>query len=105
VDNVTFANRLKSEREAARLTQKELADRAGLSKAAVTHLEQGLREPTLATAQAIAKALGKPCSVFDEDSDSVSMNDELKRGRGRPPKPTADKPTEPKKPRGRPRKE
>jgi len=48
----------KSLRESAGITQQELADRARMHKLGVAKLEQGLREPTWATVQSLAKALG-----------------------------------------------
>ena len=41
-----FAGRLRELRERAGLTQKDLADRAGVSKATVADLEQGRYEPS-----------------------------------------------------------
>ncbi len=54
----TFAARLKRLREAAGWTQDLLADRAGLSVAAVRQWEQGRREPSLGMARRLAEALG-----------------------------------------------
>ena len=76
-----FAGRLKELREQARLTQPELADKAGLSKAGVADLEQGRREPSWATAVALAGALGVEVTAFLE-----MPADRPRTGRGRPPK-------------------
>ena len=55
----TFAVRLRALREAAGLTQEELASRAGLSPSAVGLLERGLRKrPYPHTVRAPADALG-----------------------------------------------
>jgi len=54
----TFAARLRSLREAAGVNQSELARRAGLTRQALSMLEAGERQPTLATTQALARALG-----------------------------------------------
>ena len=59
-----FAGRLKELREASGLTQPALAERAGLSKDGIAHLEQGRREPSLATAVALAEALGVRLEAF-----------------------------------------
>jgi transcriptional regulator with XRE-family HTH domain len=56
--NNAFAARLRELRERAGLTQQELALGAGLHLSAVTRFEQGLREPSLSTAAALAAALG-----------------------------------------------
>lgn len=61
-----FGKRLKELREATGLTQKELADRAGLSLRAVSHWEQGLREPGYSNLRALAKALGTDLNAFAE---------------------------------------
>ena len=96
-----FAGRLKELREQAGLTQPELADRAGLSKAGIADLEQGRREPSWATAVALAGALGVEVTAFLQEPAPREP-----AGRGRPPKATAEQaeaPT-PKRLRGRPRK-
>ena len=49
----TFAARLRALREAAGLTQAQLATRVGRSVGAVRHWEQGRREPSLASAEQI----------------------------------------------------
>lgn len=59
MSNNTFAARLKRLREAAGLTQQQLADAAGLAQGAVADLERGRRpDPRLSTALALAGALG-----------------------------------------------
>jgi transcriptional regulator with XRE-family HTH domain len=58
--DATFAAALKRERERRDLSVAQLGELAGLHRTAVWKLEAGLREPTLATARALAKALGVP---------------------------------------------
>jgi transcriptional regulator with XRE-family HTH domain len=60
----TFAARLKGLREAAGLTQPQLAERAGMNQYGIAKLEQGVREPSWATVQALAAALGVSCEAF-----------------------------------------
>jgi transcriptional regulator with XRE-family HTH domain len=60
----TFAVKLKRLREAAGLSQPELAARAGMNQYGVAKLEQGVREPSWATVQALAAALGVSCEAF-----------------------------------------
>jgi len=79
-----FGSILKELREAAGLTQDELADRAGLYKFSVAKLEQGVREPVWSTVLALAKALGVNCLAFAEGSASSRATREAVRGR--PPK-------------------
>lgn len=40
------------------VSQKTLAESAGLSRAAVTHIESGIRNPTLILCHALASSLG-----------------------------------------------
>lgn len=62
-----FSGRLRELREAAGLSRKELADKAGMrSEAGVRNLEQGIRSPTWETVLALAKALGIDCTAFTE---------------------------------------
>jgi transcriptional regulator with XRE-family HTH domain len=53
-----FAERLRNTRERQKLTQSELGRRSGLSPAAISQLEAGLREPTFSTIVSLASALG-----------------------------------------------
>src|SRR3989442_261540 len=94
----TFAGRLKELREAAGLTQGQLADRAGMNQFGVAKLEQGVREPSWATVQALAPALGVAVTAFiEEPADRPAV------GPGRPPKatPAEQAKTPAKKPRPR----
>lgn len=55
----SFAVRLKKLREAAKLSQKELAERAGVSVSIVFQSEQGQRiDPKMSTLVKLARALG-----------------------------------------------
>jgi transcriptional regulator with XRE-family HTH domain len=56
---------LKELREAAGLSQAELAKRAGMHRFGVSKLEQGLRGPSWSTVQALAAALGVKCGAFE----------------------------------------
>jgi transcriptional regulator with XRE-family HTH domain len=102
MDATRFAGRLKELREAAGLTQKQLAEKAGMGQRTVSTLEQGLSEPVWSTAIALAEALGVDLRAFLEQPAAVPAPK-----RGRPPKAAAELPAEeaPKRPRGRPRKE
>jgi transcriptional regulator with XRE-family HTH domain len=52
-----FGIAVRDRRTAARITQEELAERAGLHPTYVSMVERGVRNPTLDTAARIAKAL------------------------------------------------
>lgn len=63
-----FKKKLKELRKSKGLTQLQLAKDAGLSIGAIRNYEQGLREPTLSAAVALAGALGVRVDVFvDKD--------------------------------------
>jgi DNA-binding XRE family transcriptional regulator len=94
-----FGQRLKELREAAGLTQQELAEKVGFHKLSIAKLEQGIREPTWSSVKALGEALGINCDEFSRPASSV-----CDPRRGRPPKPKRET-TAPKRPRGRPRKE
>lgn len=94
-----FAGRLKALRERAGLSQKALAEAAGLVTSAIGHLEQGLRKPAWETVLALGKALGVPCTAFQiEEVDQAGATPaETPRKPGRPRKaasaPPGEKPT------------
>jgi transcriptional regulator with XRE-family HTH domain len=82
-----FAQRLKALREAAGLTQAQLAERAGLYSFSVAKLEQGVQEPTWPTVLALAQALGVNCLAFCPDATlGEPPTDSPKPGPGRPQK-------------------
>jgi len=80
----TFADKLRSLREAKGIARREFAKKLGVSLDAVIHWEHGDRVPPLATFQDICKALEVPCTEFDGHEFARSTE---KRGRGRPKKP------------------
>jgi transcriptional regulator with XRE-family HTH domain len=55
-----FGAKLKTIREAARLTQQDLAEKIDRSVEAVSNLERGASEPSLETLGRLAKALNTP---------------------------------------------
>ncbi len=61
----TFAARLKQLREAAGLTQHQLAEKARLHYMSVSRLERGVRDPSWETVQLLAEALGTTCTAFE----------------------------------------
>ena len=58
-----------SARSAANLTQKQLAQRSGVSQANISKIENGNYQPSLSTLKRIADALGKRLVVSFEDSE------------------------------------
>ncbi|HTU21622.1 MAG TPA: helix-turn-helix transcriptional regulator [Gemmataceae bacterium] len=89
----TFADRLRELREAAGLSQYALAKQADISKQAVSSLELGEREPTWATVQALAKALGVDCMAFQTEARKIITPSPVKKD------PDAIKPVEKKRSR------
>jgi transcriptional regulator with XRE-family HTH domain len=55
-----FCREVRRRREALGLTQDELAGRSGLTPNYIGTIENGKRDPSLSTMQAIAKGLGLP---------------------------------------------
>ncbi len=86
------------------MTQQELAARAGMHKLGVAKLEQGLREPTWATVQALAKALGLTCLDFVAEEGEAPRKTPAPIGRPRSRPAEGNGTAELKRPRGRPRK-
>src|SRR3954454_162347 len=62
-----FAARLKELREAAGLTQEELAERSGVTRPGLFKIEQGVRVPRWDTVLALAEALGVSVAASAED--------------------------------------
>jgi DNA-binding XRE family transcriptional regulator len=79
-----FASRLKELREAAGLSQGQLAEKAGCHRFTVAKLEQGRQEPAWPLVLAIADALGVDCNAFTEPPDATPAK------RGRPKKEKAE---------------
>lgn len=94
-----FAENLKKLRNAAGLTQQELADKAGMKLGGVRDLEQGRWGPTWSTVLTLARALGVDCTAFTKEPEPTE-----KAGPGRPKKEAEPKPEKPKRGRGRPKK-
>lgn len=96
-DRTSFAARLRELREAAGLTQAELADRAGLNQDTLSNWERGHRVPNVASLPILVDALGASL----DDLLRVPATDTEKRPRGRPRKPKDAAAPAPTKPRGR----
>jgi transcriptional regulator with XRE-family HTH domain len=105
VTNGHFASRLQSLREAAGLSQYELAKKAGVTRQTLSRLEMGESAPTWPTVQLLAIALGVDCSAF-VDPGLQPPEEEPTRPRGRPRKdaPAATTEPAPKKGKGKNRK-
>ena len=67
-----FGAHLRRTRESAKVSQEELAHRAGLSRNYVSLLERGLRNPTLNSMAMLARALGLSLVEFIRVLDRTS---------------------------------
>jgi DNA-binding XRE family transcriptional regulator len=85
-----FAGRLRELRAVAGLSQKALADSAGIALSAIGHLEAGRRLPAWETVLALCAALGVSCEAF-----TVAAAPAPAPARGRPRKPDAESDSKP----------
>src|SRR5262245_13861999 len=77
-----FAGRLRELRERAGMSQKDLAERVGLTVRQVSRLETKAQKPSWETVVALAEALGVDCRAFLDEPDRMP---EPKRGRPKKP--------------------
>ena len=63
---MTTAERIKAARKNAGLTQKQLADKLGISPVGITQWETGVRKPKAETLKRLADALDVPIMELDE---------------------------------------
>jgi transcriptional regulator with XRE-family HTH domain len=77
--------RLRELREAAGLTQPQLAQHVGISTRQVSRLETGEQVATWPTVLALANALGVDCTAFTTPPAAAAT---APRSRGRPPRTT-----------------
>lgn len=59
-----FGRAVRRHRELLRLSQEELADRAGIDRTYISGVERGVRNPSLMVMQRIASALGSDLDVI-----------------------------------------
>jgi transcriptional regulator with XRE-family HTH domain len=81
VADMTFARRLTELREAAGLSQYEVAKRAGVTRQTLSRLEMGESVPSWPTVQALAKALGVSCEAFQTDTEAATPPAKKKKGK------------------------
>ena len=78
-----FAGRLRELRVAKGLSREQLAKAAGMTVGGIRDLEQGRRQPALASLIAICEALGEPCESLLSQPEKVPAP-----ASGRPRKPS-----------------
>lgn len=71
---VQFQYRLKKSRKSLHLTQKQLADMAGISERAIQNYELGVREPSLSVLISIANALNCGIDYLVGRTDNPEIN-------------------------------
>jgi transcriptional regulator with XRE-family HTH domain len=78
-----FGERLRELREKVEMSQKTLADKAGLSIRQVSRMETGDQRPSWDTVLALADALGVDCNAFNV-TGVTGATTAKPRSRGRP---------------------
>lgn len=68
----TVGEHVRVVRQAAGLTQQQLADRAGTTQPVIARLELGVRLPTLRTLEKVARALGQDFHLLVPGSSAVA---------------------------------
>lgn len=70
-----IGKKIKKIRESKGLSAKEVISIAGIGSAMYSRIENGVNEPSLATLEKIAKALGvKIADIFDQDNALAELN-------------------------------
>ena len=73
-----FGAAIRRHRETLRLSQEELADRAGLDRSYLGRIERSEQNATLASAQKLADALGSDLDVIFATARQVAFEAELR---------------------------
>lgn len=76
-DLLTLGKRIKAEREAQRLTQRELAELAQFEQTRLSKLESGKSDPGLPALERLAQALGKSMAWLLDEAEPVKLAGEL----------------------------
>jgi transcriptional regulator with XRE-family HTH domain len=70
---------IRRHRELIRISQEELADRAGLDRTYVSGVERGVRNPTVRILQRFADALGADLDVIFATAREIGQRKEVER--------------------------
>lgn len=70
-----FAERLRTARELRKLSQSELAEKAGLQPSAVSHFETGRRSPSFQNLKALSDALKVTTDYLIGRTDDLNISD------------------------------
>jgi transcriptional regulator with XRE-family HTH domain len=74
-----FGAAVRRHRETLRISQEELADRAGLDRTYVSGIERGRRNPTLKILQQVAAGLGSDLDVLFATARTIAAQDGAKK--------------------------
>jgi len=69
-----LGTKVKMLRETIGFSQAELAAKVGVTQGFISHVESGIREPTLDTLRKIASALGTTVSFLLDDNPPQAVN-------------------------------
>lgn len=72
---MTFSERLEKAITEAKISQKELAEKVGLSEMTISRYKSGEREPRIAELQAIAAALGTTAAALMGETDAAASKE------------------------------
>lgn len=72
-----FGLAIRRHRELLRISQEELAVRAGIDRTYISGVERGVRNPTLEVMQRIARALGSDLDVIFATAREIGSKREL----------------------------
>jgi len=76
-DLLTLGKRIKAEREAQRLTQRELAHLAQFEQTRLSKLESGKSDPGLPALERLVNALGKSMAWLLDEAELVKLSGKL----------------------------
>lgn len=69
---MSLAKNVKKRRKEKKLTQKQLAEQAGVSRVYITQMETNVRNPNVQVVYLVAKALGCTLNdLYDEEEEST----------------------------------
>ena len=75
MDNDSVAEKIKSAREKAGLTQAQLAEKVGTTSQNISQYERGIRNPKYNTLEKIARSLGVDVEYFHKNLFDISAPD------------------------------
>ena len=79
MDNASVAEKIKSAREKAGLTQAQLAEKVGTTSQNISQYERGIRNPKYNTLEKIARSLGVDVEYFHKNLFDISAPDDPRR--------------------------